>query len=185
MKSNQQNLYRKLLFAAIISLLFLNSCASLGGNIIYQTPQKQEVKKLGFVNLNQDTILNKEHPKISEIYSKQMLSSFNENDTNSVIQIKEYLDYQKPDSASITSICQKFNLDAVVLGNIYLKGVRRISGTEWNSEIFLNVYSKEAKLLYKVGYNTKLGNGYFFLPTWETSVKDAVKGGTEHLFKIL
>lgn len=185
MKSNQVNFYQKLQIITIISLLFFSSCASLGGNIIYRTSQKQEVKTLGFVNLNQDTILNKEFLGISEVYGKQMLSSFNENGKGGTIQIKEYLDYQKPDSASIVSICKKFNLDAVVLGNIYLKGVRRISGTEWNSEIFLNVYSKDAQLLYKVGYNTKIGNGYFFLPTWQTSIKDAIKGSTQHLLKVL
>lgn len=171
-------------------ILLLIGCANFGGGILYKTPEKINVKTLGYIDLYQDSVLNNIFKQTSEIYRSTVISSFKEYGMDSIKFINEKIDYKQPDTNAIRSICGKYNLDGLIISNLYFTNVNIkykaflvtvAKEDEWFAQVFQKVFSRNGTLLIKAGHDTKRGNYRLITPTPDIAVRDGTKGAVKQV----
>ncbi len=176
------------IFFLLISLLLVK-CASFGGGVLYRTTEKIEVKTIGYINLYQDSILNGYFINTGKIFRNTIESTFKEYGLDSIRFVNAKIDYNNPDTNIIRSICKKYKLDGLILSNLHFTQTNHTMyyviplGQEWNTQVFLKLFSKGGTLLIKAGHDTKRGNSYAKFPTPDMTVRDGTRGASKQVCK--
>lgn len=171
-----------------IFLLF-TGCATIGRQTLYKNSSIGEINKVGFARIEGDTIVAKVYPQTDSIFKATVLGELSKYSTKSVYPINKELSVSQPDTAAIREACRVNNLDGLLLSRIKFINITYTTlyilpvGKNYDTDVEMKLFDKEANLLLDVRYKTLSNNLYLEPPTADKSIRNGTQGAIKRLMK--
>ena len=171
----------------LVSIL-LSSCATFGTKTLYKTTDSFSLQKIGFCNLDNDSIVNKIYPNTSKIFAKTVINSFNEYGFDNLIQLQSKISYENPDLSKISELCKENNLDGFLISRLRFIHVTYSVyfipvGQNYDTEVEMKLFDNNGKLLLTTKHNTYKGNSYMMPPSPDRTITDGTNGTIKRIVK--
>lgn len=171
-----------------MSALFLNSCARIGTQTLYRTPENFYIQKVGFSQFEGDNIINKAFPHAGNIFATTVIQTFNEYGFKKPKNIMSKISFEYPDNKEIIKICNENDLDGILLTKLkFIHSTYDIYSIptfqNYDTEVEMKLIDKFGILLINTKHNTFTGNSYIMPPTADRTVHDGTKGALKRMIE--
>ena len=161
-----------------IFTLFFVSCAAVGTKTIYKTATQPTVQKIGYYTLGNIDTLSLIYPETSLVFDSTIKKITNVYSLDVPLKIKPTTK-SLTDKNAISEICKQNNLDALLITDLRFIHTTYTAlfipiVSNYDTEVEMQLYDKEGKLLYATKHNTYKGNSYIKIPTAEKTIHDGV-----------
>jgi hypothetical protein len=180
---------RKRVNLLLISLLFLSSC-SFETAPIHKTYGGFQINKLGYINLENKSILNVTYPNANEIYLSTVTETLNEYILDSPKYFNINISYDKPDLKKIIELCQENDLDGFLMASLkfsyatYSVNYNPV-GSSMEAVIELKIIDKEGDINTSVSQSILLSKTGNRLTSEQKIIHDGSKKAIKKITKLM
>lgn len=184
----------KVLFKIIIYfglIILLTQCAAFGSKTLYKTdrPVTFEPSRIGVTQLLREDILNQIVASTSTYYSDAVDGFLKGKHIEHLeVNIPPFNDFSEVNKEVIIDLCERYSLDGILVGRLKYLLVDYYTlfipmGQSQDTEVEMQYYDSEGKLVIYTRHNTQNGNAYGNMPTPELTVRDGAIGALKKMFK--
>jgi hypothetical protein len=180
---------KKGIYALAIAFL-LSSCAAVGTSTLHNADEGIQIKKIGFNQLNNDSILFQVDSQTDEIFTQTVFETLDEYGLNNSQNFKTNLSFDYPDRIAIAQLCAEYDLDGFILARLKFIHVTYSMyalpiAQNFDTEVEMKLFSKEGKLIIRTMHNTLEGNSYMTPPPAFKTIQDGTRGALKRIARDL
>lgn len=184
--------HMKKTFIFFIITAILTSCSVLGTRTIYKSNSGiEKATRIGFSQLAHEDIVEQIAKGSSLVYRNIMSGELSSrNILSNVILIKDFNKLESVNSNVIEKICRENMLEGIIITQLRFLNIKYSNlfiqpGKTFDTEVEMQYYNSNGKLLLHTKHNTKKGNTYFDFPKVERTVKDGIVGALTRIMEEL
>jgi|GEM_PF-2956471 hypothetical protein len=177
-------------FVLFILAIALTSCGAMGTKTLYRTESNlTKPTKIGFSQVANEDIMEKIVNGSTKIYDSIMTNQLaTQNVRSHKIIVENFDGFDNINETEIKNICIENQLDGMILTQLKFLNVKYSSmfipiGVSEDTEVEMQYYDANGKLLLHTKHNTHMGNSYWDFPSANKTVRDGTKGALGRIIK--
>lgn len=171
--------------------LILVGCAAFGSKTLYKSEEvfQKEPARVGYCQVAGEDKLNQLFDSTGSFYRQAIEADLTKRQIEPVfVEVKDYSDFHEINPADIAEICETNALDGFVIGKLRFVFISYSVtiiplGQSQDTEVEMQYFSNNGKLLIHTSHNTYNGNSYPEMPIATKTVRDGATGAIKKIFK--
>lgn len=177
----------------LLLALVLNSCGAFGTKTLYKTTSNSsKPSKIGFSQIAKQDIIEDVAEGSIKIFDSVIINQLNTRNINAKkVNIESFDEFNSLKEADIKALCLKNQLDGMLFTELKFINVQYTTlffipiGVSEDTEVEMQYFNTDGKLLFHTKHNTHMGNSYWGFPSADKTVRDGTEGALGRILKEL